>query len=142
MSDIGVQFSYAVNKKGGEPDANDFILDASLSARNVIYLRRKYNCNIYYHCSESPKMPWWGFSPKQISQLKQQKSGFVVVFLLSSEEGHIVIDKDIDEFSRELSIDKKGNYKVNERDLRSTIAPLFRSVDDFFERLSRYQRNE
>lgn len=142
MSDIGKQFISKVFEKAGEADTEYWSFDFPTSAKNIVPLRKNYNCNIYYLTSQGLKKLWWGFGQKQINELKQIKIGFVVVFLFSSEEGYIVIDKDIDEFSKELSIDKNGNYKVDERYLPSRIAPLFRSLNEFFEFLLPYRKDE
>lgn len=142
MTEIGKEFRKIVLDKTSEKCRG--IISKHL--RNIIPLREKYNCNIYYltsSISHKPSGGFWNFSEKQISELKGSKSNreFVIVFLTASDQGYLLYSNEIDLYVKDLPV-VEGYYKVKESGLRLT-AHLFRTIDEFVYLLSIFRiKNE
>jgi len=91
MTEIGDKFYREIMEKSGEWDNTDEIVEIPSigNLRNVILLKKSFNCVIYSLTSQvkiSPKKPYkefWNFSQKGILSLKEKMGDkFVVVFLI------------------------------------------------------------
>jgi len=112
--------------------------------RNLFGLRNNYDCNIYYltsSISDRPFKGFWNFSEKQLLELKGSKSnrGFVIVFLTAPDNGYLIYSGDLDKYTKDLPVVKEY-YKVKEDYLRTKNAHTFRTIDEFIDLLSPYQK--
>lgn len=136
MTEIGEKFKQIVLEITKDRERK-----VGINIRNIVALRENYDCNIYFLTSNLPG-GFWNFSEEAIYKLKQSetKRRFFLAFLFAEEEGYVIKDENIDKFLKELSIDRKGFYKIIGEDLHSTNAPLFRNRDEFLELLSPYRK--
>jgi hypothetical protein len=136
MTEIWNKFKEILLEKSGEK--NYKIISEHL--KNVIALRNNFNCNVYGLTSTSKK-GFWNFSDKQILELKESKAkrGFVIVFLTAPVYGYLLYDNEIEQHSKDLPI-VEGYYKVKEDYLRSINVHQFRTIDEFIDLLSPYQK--
>ena len=135
MTEIGEKFRELLREKAGEK------VSKKLRGKNLIFLREKFDCNVYFLTS-SLQEGFWGVHPNSISVLKQSKSGrsFVAVFLCSPERGYIISDKILDEYLRDCLRDRSGGYKIIEKNLRYKNIPEFTTMDEFINYLSAYRK--
>ncbi|RKY37669.1 MAG: hypothetical protein DRP72_02995 [Candidatus Omnitrophota bacterium] len=147
MTEIGDKFYREIMEKSGEWDNTDEIVEIPSigNLRNVILLKKSFNCVIYYLTSQvkiSPKKSYkefWNFSQKGILSLKEKMGDkFVVVFLIDWDKGYLVYPSDLQKRLEELPL-VKGYYKVNERDLISGKVYSFKNTDELIDLLSRYK---
>lgn len=137
MTQIAEEFKDLIRNRVGD-------LKVHGSRRNLILLYRKYQCVICFRTSNL-REGFWGVQNDLIADLKQlsQKYGYpyVFVFLLASGIGYFMKSEISDNFFRECSQGKKGDFKIHEEELqRSNSILKFRTIEEFIGYLSPYRK--
>jgi len=117
---------------------DSFAGDWTKHIRQSWLLQTHYDC-VIYGVSSALSTGWWGINCKAIEDLKEYKKKFVLVFLTDKDKGYYIYDIDFENYKRDLSLNKQGEYLIREDYLKTIANSNFRTIDEFVGRLFRFK---
>lgn len=137
MTIIAEEFKELLGNRVG-----DFRIHSSL--RNLILLDQKYKCVLCFRTSNL-REGFWGIQNDMFFELKKfSQEGncpYVFVFLLAPEIGYFMKGEISDNFFKQCSQGKKGDYKIHEEELQNSNSIFkFRTIDELVDYLVPYKK--